>query len=216
MGETLPQSALDMHPNNLVHMYGMTSDTILEATLRLIARGGVDAVRYRDVAAGAGVPLGTVSYHFPSRELLLRAAFSHFLAGNTRALGALRERFSLSTARGLAAFLTEVLRVDFADPERGYLAEFELILYAGRDPVIAEALAAWDRSVLAELAVTLERLGVPAPNAAARTLLDVMRGFQLTNLGRKPDLDDLEQRLRRVLTTLARKGKAHHAHPQAR
>ncbi len=212
----------------MAQMYGMkrrTPPAILEATLRLIARGGVDAVRYRDVAQESGAPLGTVSYHYPVREDLIRAAFASFLEQNTASLVALRSRFAIDQIGEVADFLTEALRADFADPRRRYLAEYELIVYASRDPVIAEALAAWDRTTVAELARTLERLQVPGPLAAAQTLVDLLRGFQLANLGRKQcDLDDFRARVQRVLQALATqalaipstKGGAHARSPKAR
>ncbi|MHC4910387.1 MAG: TetR/AcrR family transcriptional regulator [Planctomycetota bacterium] len=52
---------------------------LLETTLRLVAVGGVDAVTHRRVAQAAGVPLGSTTYYFDSREHLLREAFRHYL-----------------------------------------------------------------------------------------------------------------------------------------
>ena len=51
---------------------------MLNATLRLIAAGGVDSVTHRRVAEAAGVPLGSTTYHFESREHLLQEAFEHY------------------------------------------------------------------------------------------------------------------------------------------
>jgi AcrR family transcriptional regulator len=198
---------------------------ILTATLRLIARGGVDAVRYRDVAEAAGTPLGTVSYHYPARQDLIRAAFAWFLADNTTNLMSRRARSRLDDLDDVAEVMAELVRADFADPRRPYLAEYELIVYAARDPEVAAALAAWDRAIVAEIAAVLERLGVPAPLAAGQILLDLLRGFQLASLGRpRPDLDDFRARARRVLGGLAAplappappKGSRHARHPKAR
>ena len=177
---------------------------ILEATLRLVARGGVDAVRYRDVADEAGVPLGTVSYRYPNREDLIRAAFTAFLADNTANLVAHRSRSAPATLDDIAAFMADVVRADFADPQRRYVAEYELIVYAARDRAIAEALVAWDRAMVGELGRMLERVGVPGPLAAAQTLVDLLRGFQLANLGREDrDVADFRARMMRVLHALA-------------
>src|SRR5512138_372519 len=52
---------------------------ILDATLRLIATDGVDAVTHRRVAGAADVPLGSTTYYFESREQLLREAFRRYL-----------------------------------------------------------------------------------------------------------------------------------------
>jgi DNA-binding transcriptional regulator YbjK len=102
--------------------------SILEATLQLIAAGGVDAVRYRAVARAAKLQLGTVSYHFAAREDLIRAAFAFFLTENTAALVALRGRFASGGLDAVADYLTELVRADCADRRRRHLAEYELIV----------------------------------------------------------------------------------------
>ena len=56
------------------------ADRIIEATLDLIAEQGLAGATYRTVADAAGVPLGSMTYHFPSRGDLLFAAFSRFAA----------------------------------------------------------------------------------------------------------------------------------------
>jgi AcrR family transcriptional regulator len=47
---------------------------VIEATLELASRGGFEAVQMRDVAAAAGVALGTVYRYFASKERLLLEA----------------------------------------------------------------------------------------------------------------------------------------------
>lgn len=49
---------------------------VLDATLRLAAEGGFDAVQMRDVAAAADVALGTVYRYFTSKERLLLEAMA--------------------------------------------------------------------------------------------------------------------------------------------
>jgi AcrR family transcriptional regulator len=49
---------------------------VLDATLRLAAEGGFDAVQMRDVAAAADVALGTVYRYFSSKERLLLEAMA--------------------------------------------------------------------------------------------------------------------------------------------
>ena len=53
--------------------------SLLEATLRVIARGGVEAVTHRRVAAEAGVSHGTTTYHFASREDIILQAFRYYI-----------------------------------------------------------------------------------------------------------------------------------------
>jgi DNA-binding transcriptional regulator YbjK len=163
----------------------------------------MDAVRYRDVAKESGVPLGTISYQYSSREDLLRSAFKHFLAINETSLRRQAEGVRLREPRDVAKLITDILAAEFHAPNRAHLAEFELLVYAARDPQMAEVLTEWDRRVTAELGAILETVGVQAPFATAETLLELSRGFQLMRLGQaKPNFVDLRQRIERVLHAL--------------
>jgi AcrR family transcriptional regulator len=51
-------------------------DQILAAVLDCIGTGGFDAVSMRAVAYGAGVPLGSLHYYFPSKEDMVGAALA--------------------------------------------------------------------------------------------------------------------------------------------
>lgn len=50
---------------------------LLDAALRAVEQGGVDALTFRGVAAEAGVSLGRVQHYFSSRTDLLRATYAH-------------------------------------------------------------------------------------------------------------------------------------------
>ncbi|MFD4762122.1 TetR/AcrR family transcriptional regulator [Streptomyces sp. NPDC058439] len=55
-------------------------ERIIDAALGLIADEGVAGVSHRKVAARAGVPLGSMTYHFQNMDELLREAFTRFAA----------------------------------------------------------------------------------------------------------------------------------------
>jgi AcrR family transcriptional regulator len=69
---------------------------IVDTAIELAAQGGFENVRLRDVAANAGVALGTLYRHFRSKEDLLVAALS-------REIGALEERFKNAPPTGEGA-----------------------------------------------------------------------------------------------------------------
>lgn len=50
---------------------------ILDAAIRVIHRDGVTGVTFDSVAAESGITRGGLLYHFPSREVLLRAIHEH-------------------------------------------------------------------------------------------------------------------------------------------
>ena len=175
---------------------------ILDATLRVIAAGGVDAVTHRRVAAEAEVPLGSTTYYFASREELLREAFRHYLAEVTVALASLERENPIGSAADVAKALVELARREFAAPSL-VLAEYELILYAARDPVLAQDFNAYERGIEAQLAGPLERLGAGRPVEAARTVIGLMRGFELERLTRpNTSAEDLRRRIEAVVSAL--------------
>lgn len=53
-------------------------ERIIAATLDLIAEEGLARVSHRKIAARAGVPLGSMTYHFDGIDELLREAFGRF------------------------------------------------------------------------------------------------------------------------------------------
>jgi TetR/AcrR family transcriptional regulator, regulator of biofilm formation and stress response len=177
-----------------------TEESILRATLGVVAKSGSAAVTYREVAAAAGVALGTISYKFPTREALLRAAFEFFLEQSAASLRAFSASARVKTVEELAALITSIIRAEVQDPSKARIAEYELILAAVRDEQLARALAEWDRTLVAELGSVVEQVGGTAPFATALTILELTRGFQLTALSeREPNFDELEKRVLRVL-----------------
>ena len=175
---------------------------ILDAALRVISSGGVDAVTHRRVAAEAGVALGSTTYYFASREDLVRQAFRHYLEEVTTAIGSLGRERPPESAEDIAETLTEVARREFTEPAL-VLAEYELILYAARDPVLAQDFNAYERGLEAQLAGPLEDLGADRPMDAARTVIELMRGFELERLTRpSASIEDLRRRLELVICAL--------------
>src|SRR3954447_19332362 len=78
---------------------------VIEATLNLAGQGGFEAVQMRDVAAEAGVALGTVYRYFESKERLL-------LEANLEQVDALRARIDERPPNGAtpADRVVDVLR----------------------------------------------------------------------------------------------------------
>jgi DNA-binding transcriptional regulator YbjK len=179
---------------------------ILDAALRVISTGGVDSVTHRRVATEAEVPLGSITYYFASREELVREAFRHYLAEVTVALASLEQERPIERAADIAEVLTEVARREFAAPSL-VLAEYELILFAARDAVLAQDFNAYERGLEAQLAGPLEDLGADRPMDAARTVIELMRGFELERLTRpSASIVDLRRRLELVICALTGPG----------
>ena len=178
---------------------------ILDAALRLIAESGVDAVTHRRVAAAAGVPLGSTTYYFESREHLLRQAFRRYIETVSQTMSQLSARAMREPSiRRIVDFVIELTEREFLD-EALLIAEFELTLFAARDPELAVELHAWQDGMLAELAQALETLGAARPFDAARSVIQMVRGYEQEQLTRhEARSSDLRRRLRTLIHAFIR------------
>ena len=64
-----------MNDFSLDHQFSEPSAAIADATIRIIASRGFDAVSVREVAKESGFAAGSVQYHAPNKEILLAHAF---------------------------------------------------------------------------------------------------------------------------------------------
>lgn len=154
--------------------------TILHATLQLIERRGIEAVTHRAVGDASDVPLGSVTYYFPTKDALLREALELWVADEVERLEqvtATIEREHLSPEEGAARW-SELLRGN--DPHQ--LAQFELYLQAARTPELrsaaAEAFAAYERVV----ATALRAVGLAEYEQAASLFVALADGLGLRRL----------------------------------
>lgn len=149
---------------------------ILQATAELIAEAGWSGFSTRDIAARAGVTQGVVSYHWRSKDELVREAA---LAATNETfeplLVLLREAASAREALERSLALVEAIR---GEPQLALLL-FETMLQSGRDPVLREALAAMIRRFRGELAAALERDGVTDAATLAAALAAAADGVLL-------------------------------------
>lgn len=184
---------------------GTARERILDATLLLIAAEGIDAVTHRAVATRAGVSPGSTTHHFATRDDLVREAFRFYLHAADQVLHELdnivvdRAQTPLERVRRV---LSELVEREFAVAAL-VRAEYELLLFAASDPVLAADVRVWEARVVSGLAAMLEAAGTTRPVDAARTLVNLVRGYELERLlNPQLDLDDFQRRLGPVLDGL--------------
>ncbi|MAE94220.1 MAG: hypothetical protein CL910_06125 [Deltaproteobacteria bacterium] len=177
-------------------------EVILDATLTVIGTGGVDSVTHRRVAGEAGVALGSIAYHFDSRDEVVRAAFRHFMEGVARSVAFLDDRFVEGGERELLDALVALSERDLERPATTR-AEYEMLVYGARDPELAREVNSWQKTLDARLAEGLEALGVVRPLEGARAMRGALRGFELERLIRPGSTGlELRRRLQIVLAGL--------------
>jgi DNA-binding transcriptional regulator YbjK len=181
-------------------------EQILDATLRVIGRDGREAVTHRAVAEEAGVPLGSTTYYFDSRDDLLGRALEHVAAQEVERYGRLGEELrSVKSGRELANRLISEL-VAAAEDRVAYIAEYELWLEAGRRPDLREAAQSWCNAEQGAVAGAMETLGSSDPRADASIVVAALDGLGERVLAREEDparaAKELRPELRRLIERL--------------
>lgn len=160
-----------------------TRERILRITLDLIGREGIGAVTNRRVAAAAGVSLGSLTYHFPSQVDLLRDSLLLFVGEEVVRLEGiaadLRQR--RPSVEQAAAEVEQI--VGESSNRLQQLAETELHLRAARDPALREASRRCFEAYEGVAEAALETLSVPHPSLHARSIVALMYGLGLRQLG---------------------------------
>ncbi|MEO7943515.1 MAG: TetR family transcriptional regulator, partial [Marmoricola sp.] len=112
----------------------------MEATLDVIRTDGISAVSYRGVAARAEVPLGSVTYYFPTLEGLILSALD-----STRSELEPRYATPLREARTSADIVDALVEatIGSTSPDLTDIRLYEEIRhYGARDPKVAAVLQA--------------------------------------------------------------------------
>ncbi|MFE5759077.1 TetR/AcrR family transcriptional regulator [Streptomyces massasporeus] len=118
-------------------------ERILAATLDHIADEGVAGVSHRRIAARAGVPLGSMTYHFSGIDELLKEAFTrfadHIVAVFEQHLG------RAGTPERAREAVTDLVHALSEGPRRDLVLAHELYTLAARRPEYRELTQAWMR-----------------------------------------------------------------------
>ncbi|WP_189185822.1 TetR/AcrR family transcriptional regulator [Streptomyces albiflavescens] len=107
--------------------YGEGREALLNAAVRVVARGGLRKLTYRAVAEEAGATHGLVVHHFGSRDALIEEALAHSVRDSLN-------RSALETGTGkVADFSVGLSEMVTADPDTQAF-QYELLLESRRRP----------------------------------------------------------------------------------
>jgi DNA-binding transcriptional regulator YbjK len=124
-------------------------ERIITACLDVIAESGVAGASHRRIAAAAGVPLGSMTYHFAGIDELLREAFTRFA---TTVSSRFEERMAAASDPDSArAAVVAIILEDVAHGKRDLVLAHELYTLATREPGYRALTTAWMRRSRAAL-----------------------------------------------------------------
>lgn len=164
---------------------GQRRAALLDATLRVIAREGAAGASHRAVAAEAGIPLGSTTYYFASREEMLLEALRHAaaqdIARTRQAIAALAARPAarVDWTRELTAWVLDMLEREHAAV---LVARHHLQLEALRRPELRPVYAEWTAAALEHARAVLGAAGSDDPAADAPVLVAAIDGLALNQL----------------------------------
>lgn len=179
---------------------GANRERILRAALNVIGTYGVDKVTHRSVATGAKVSPGTVTYHFSTREDLVRQAFALYVGDYERSLVKTLTARPLETRSDLVGFLSAITALEPGDMDLAKI-EYEMLLFSRRDEDTQMLVAGWSRLLEGWLIDPLEKLGAAKPMEAARHLAATCRGseFEVMSRGQALANEPFRMRIEAVL-----------------
>jgi TetR/AcrR family transcriptional regulator, regulator of biofilm formation and stress response len=184
-------------------------EALLEATLRIVADVGADAVTHRRVAEVAQLPLASTTYYFESKEELLTAALELAAERDLVRLHEIADRPRQSPAGPDDAVdaVTDPPGAERSEDERAagrrsLLASYTLLLEAARRPALQELARRWTDAYIETVSELLGRAGSQNPRDDAQLLMAAADGLLILRLatGEPEDPRPQLRRLARALT----------------
>ncbi len=172
---------------------------IAQTVLRVIAERGVAGCTHRAVAAASGIPVGSVSYYFPTADALLEGALRQFVDAEVARLHEVERR--LEAAGATPAQYVDALA---AVVGQGPLPQFELYLEAARRPALREAAAQCLRAYAGVVEAALRASGSPRAAQGAPLFVALADGLALHALAAPGSREARAARLRDAMLSLWR------------
>lgn len=119
---------------------------IAKAAIEVVAERGIDGLTHRAVAAAAGVPLGSTTYHFATLDDLLEVALHEAAANNVRELQEWER--ALAADADFAAALADLVMGYIHELYPHTVVQYDLYVAALHRPRLRPASAAWDDALI--------------------------------------------------------------------
>ncbi|MGA4838139.1 TetR/AcrR family transcriptional regulator [Streptomyces sp. G45] len=186
-------------PRKRVTNYGTGRVALLDAAVRVVARGGLRKLTYRAVAQEAGVTHGLVVHHFGSRDALIEEAVTHAIRSSLAS-----SALDIGTG-SLADFSAGLVHMVESGPELQAF-QYELLLEARRRPELLSHLRSLYEEYFEATRRELDRvLPGPVGRGMSRLVFAALEGLVLHQLvfGEREVTEEALAELRGLLAGLA-------------
>jgi DNA-binding transcriptional regulator YbjK len=175
---------------------------LADAAITTLARDGMRGLTHRAVDRTAGLPEGSTSYYFRTREALLQATIERLAELDAGEIPALAHDDPDALAQAAAMLVERWLTTG----RERQLARYELTLEATRRPRLREVLVASGAGIRAMVAERFAAAGIREPQRRAGDFVAFLDGLlfdQIAGAGtRKPAGTDLRTAIRVLLATV--------------
>ncbi|MFI1843228.1 TetR/AcrR family transcriptional regulator [Streptomyces microflavus] len=164
---------------------------LTDAAIDVLAQEGARGLTFRAVDARAGVPVGTASNYFSSRDDLFMQTGARIHSRMTPDPAQVEQALRPAPSRELVAELMHWLVRRMTDDRTGYLAMLELRLEATRRPELRTRLTGTIRTSFEESAAFHRDAGLPGDHSAFLVLYLAMTGVLLEHFTLPDVLGDI-------------------------
>lgn len=175
-------------------------ELVFEATVRLLERGGIEAVTTEAIAATAGISVGTLYQYFAGKEAVLGALVEREMAGFTERLTRSLDEPPGAPGDRLRAVIRAALDL-YGSRRRAHRALLLHALNRGTASRLAPGLAQLIERLSVGGVATSGRLGNRLSPAEAFVLIHAMSGVlrAMTAIDKPPSREDVEDALVRLV-----------------
>jgi DNA-binding transcriptional regulator YbjK len=157
-------------------------DHLLDAAIALLGTGGVHRVTHRAVDAAAGVPAGSTSNYFRTREALLEAMVDRFADRERAHFEDVAIAAAPTTPAEMALLMAKAAR-DATGPHRSLtLARYAILVEAAHRPALRARLADTAARVTTWHATWMRAVGSTTPERDTRIVANFVTGVVLQQL----------------------------------
>lgn len=158
----------------------------LNAAIEILASEGIRPLTHRRVDDRAGLPEGSTSNVFRTREALLLGVTEHMVAAE---LPAVSGSFEVATPEELADSLIALFEHLIGPLRTQTAARLALFVEAGHDDAIREALRLGRSALVGPIRSAFAGLGAGDPDLAVQLVSTCFEGLFLHLLGHRSDVD---------------------------
>jgi AcrR family transcriptional regulator len=187
----------------------MRREELLDAAIALLGEHGVHRLTHRGVDSAAGVPAGTTSNYFRTREALIGAVVERFAARERANWDDIAAAEYPTTSEELIRVLVEAVRGAVGPHRTLTLARFAILVETAIHPELRQQITGPAQRVNAWATAWMRVIGSAHPERDARILGAFVDGTVLHQLSNPdPDFDPAE-RITTVVESLNSK-EVHH------